>query len=165
MASESLQDLYVEQLRDLYSAEQQILKALPTMIGKSRHSELKKALQEHERLTEKQVERLDTIFSELGEKATGHKCKGMEGLIEEGEEVLKEFEDRDVLDAAIIASAQRVEHYEISGYGTARTFAAMLGFDRHADLLQETLNEEGEADHLLTGLAERVVNIDAMRAD
>jgi len=165
MASESLQDLYVEQLRDLYSAEQQILKALPKMIGKSRHAELKKALQEHERLTEKQVDRLDTIFNELGEKATGHKCKGMEGLLEEGDEVLKEFEDRDVLDAAIIASAQRVEHYEISGYGTARTFASMLGFDRHADLLQETLKEEGEADHLLTGLAERVINIDAMRAD
>lgn len=165
MPNQSLQDLYLEQLRDLHSAEEQILKALPKMIAKTSHKELKSALQEHERITERQVDRLQQIFSELGEKPTGHKCKGMEGLIAEGEEVLKEFEDKDVLDAAIIASAQRVEHYEISGYGTARTFAAMLGFDRQADLLQETLNEEGEADHRLTGLAERVVNIDAMRAD
>ena len=165
MARENLQDLYVEQLRDLYSAETQILQALPKMISKTSHPDLKSALQEHRKITEKQVERLDTIFSELGERAGGHKCKGMEGLLEEGEEALKDFKDADVLDAAIIASAQRVEHYEMAGYGTVRSMANMLGFDKQADLLQETLNEEGEADHKLTGLAERVVNIDALKAD
>jgi len=165
MARENLQDLYVEQLRDLHSAENQILKALPKMIGKTTHPELKTALTEHQKVTEKQVERLETIFSELGERPSGHKCVGMEGLLTEGEEALKDFEDGDVLDAAIIASAQRVEHYEMAGYGTVRSMANMLGFDKQADLLQETLNEEGEADHLLTGLAERVVNIDALKAD
>jgi ferritin-like metal-binding protein YciE len=165
MARENLQDLYVEQLRDLHSAENQILKALPKMIGKTTHPELKNALKDHQKVTEKQVERLETIFSELGERPSGHKCVGMEGLLTEGEEALKDFEDGDVLDAAIIASAQRVEHYEMAGYGTVRSMANMLGFDKQADLLQETLNEEGEADHLLTGLAERVVNIDALKAD
>jgi ferritin-like metal-binding protein YciE len=165
MPSENLHDLYVDQLRDLHSAEKQILKALPKMIGKTTHPELKRALQEHEKVTEKQVQRLDTIFSELGEKPTGHKCKGMEGLIEEGEDALKDFTDGDVLDAAIIASAQRVEHYEMAGYGTVRSMANMLGFARQADLLQETLNEEGEADEKLSTLAERVVNIDAMKGD
>jgi ferritin-like metal-binding protein YciE len=165
MARENLHDLYVEQLRDLHSAENQILKALPKMIKKTTHPELKAALQEHEKITDKQVQRLETIFQELGEKATGHKCKGMAGLLEEGEEALKDFKDGDVLDAAIIASAQRVEHYEIAGYGTVRSMANMLGFDRQADLLQETLDEEGEADDKLTGLAERVVNIDALKAD
>jgi ferritin-like metal-binding protein YciE len=165
MASENLQDLYIEQLRDLHSAENQILKALPKMISKTTHPDLKSALQEHQKVTEKQVERLDTIFSELGERPSGHKCKGMEGLLEEGDEALKDFTDGDVLDAAIIASAQRVEHYEMAGYGTVRSMANMLGFDRQADLLQETLNEEGEADHKLTALAERVVNIDALKAD
>lgn len=165
MANENLQDLYVEQLRDLHSAENQILKALPKMIAKTTHAELKQALQEHERVTEKQVQRLETIFSELGEKPTGHKCKGMEGLLEEGEEALKDFKDGDVLDAAIIASAQRVEHYEIAGYGTVRSMASMLGFDKQAQLLQQTLDEEGETDEKLSGLAERVVNIDALKAD
>lgn len=165
MPRENLQDLYVEQLKDLHSAETQILQALPKMISKTSHPDLKNALQEHQKITEKQVERLDTIFSELGERPGGHKCKGMEGLIEEGEEALKDFKDADVLDAAIIASAQRVEHYEMAGYGTVRSMANMLGFDKQADLLQETLNEEGEADHKLTGLAERVVNIDALKAD
>jgi ferritin-like metal-binding protein YciE len=165
MPSENLQDLYIDQLRDLHSAENQILKALPKMISKTTHPDLKSALQEHQKVTEKQVERLDTIFSELGERPSGHKCKGMEGLLEEGDEVLKDFKDGDVLDAAIIASAQRVEHYEMAGYGTVRSMANMLGFDRQADLLQETLNEEGEADHKLTALAERVVNIDALKAD
>jgi ferritin-like metal-binding protein YciE len=165
MARESLQDLYVEQLRDLHSAENQILEALPKMIKKTTHPELKQALQQHERVTEKQVQRLETVFKELGEKATGHKCKGMEGLLAEGEEALKDFKNGDVLDAAIIASAQRVEHYEMAGYGTVRSMASMLGFDKQADLLQETLDEEGEADEKLSTLAERVVNIDALQAD
>jgi ferritin-like metal-binding protein YciE len=165
MARESLHDLYVEQLRDLHSAENQILEALPKMIKKTTHPDLTQALQQHERVTEKQVQRLETVFKELGEKATGHKCKGMEGLLAEGEEALKDFKNGDVLDAAIIASAQRVEHYEMAGYGTVRSMASMLGFDKQADLLQETLDEEGEADEKLSTLAERVVNIDALQAD
>ena len=165
MANENLQDLYIEQLKDLHSAENQILKALPKMISKTTHAELKRALQDHEKVTEKQLQRLETIFSELGEKAGGHKCKGMEGLLEEGEEALTDFTDGDVLDAAIIASAQRVEHYEMAGYGTVRSMANMLGFTRQAELLEETLKEEGDADEKLSMLAERVVNIDAMKAD
>lgn len=165
MANENLQDLYIEQLKDLHSAENQILKALPKMIGKTTHAELKRALQDHEKVTEKQLQRLETIFSELGEKAGGHKCKGMEGLLEEGEEALTDFEDGDVLDAAIIASAQRVEHYEMAGYGTVRSMANMLGFTKQAELLEQTLKEEGDADETLSMLAERVVNIDAMKAD
>ena len=165
MANENLQDLYIEQLKDLHSAENQILKALPKMISKTTHAELKRALQDHEKVTEKQLQRLETIFSELGEKAGGHKCKGMEGLLEEGEEALTDFEDGDVLDAAIIASAQRVEHYEMAGYGTVRSMANMLGFTKQAELLEETLKEEGDADETLSMLAERVVNIDAMKAD
>ena len=165
MANENLQDLYLEQLRDLHSAEHQILEALPKMIGKTTHPDLKQALQEHKSITEKQVQRLESIFTELGEKPGGHKCKGMEGLLTEGEEALRDFKDGDVLDAAIIASAQRVEHYEMAGYGTVRSMANMLGFDKQAQLLQETLEEEGEADQRLSGLAERVVNIDALKAD
>ncbi|HJR62248.1 MAG TPA: ferritin-like domain-containing protein [Gemmatimonadaceae bacterium] len=164
MARESLQALYTEQLKDLYNAEQQILKALPKMADKASHSELKRAFQQHERQTKQQVERLEQIFRQLGDKASGHECKGMKGLIAEGEETMKEFSDSDVLDAALIASAQRVEHYEIAGYGCARTYANMLGLSEHADLLNQTLQEEGETDHKLTDLAESVVNIDAMKA-
>lgn len=163
MARESLQKLYVQQLRDLYSAEEQILEALPGMAQKATHHELRRGFQEHERQTREQKRRLERIFSELGEKATGHKCKGMEGLIREGEEAMKEFTDADVLDAALIASAQRVEHYEMAGYGCARTYANMLGLAEHADVLQRTLNEEGETDHKLTALAESVVNVDALK--
>lgn len=163
MARESLQDLYVEQLQDLYSAEEQILEALPKMAKKTAHPELKKAFENHEKVTREQVKRLETIFSELGKKPGGHHCKGMEGLIEEGEETMKEFSDSDVLDAAMIAAAQRVEHYEIAGYGCARTYADMLGLENHVDLLQRTLQEEGQTDEKLTDLAETVVNIDAMK--
>ena len=163
MARESLQKLYVQQLRDLYSAEEQILEALPRMMKKATHHDLRRGFQEHERQTREQKQRLERIFSELGEKATGHKCKGMEGLIKEGEEAMKEFTDADVLDAALIASAQRVEHYEMAGYGCARTYANMLGLAEHADVLQRTLNEEGETDHKLTALAESVVNVDALK--
>jgi ferritin-like metal-binding protein YciE len=163
MARESLQDLYVEQLQDLYSAEEQILDALPKMAKKTSHPELRKAFENHEKVTREQVKRLETIFGDLGTKPGGHKCKGMEGLIEEGEETMKEFSDSDVLDAAMIASAQRVEHYEIAGYGCARTYANMLGHENHADLLQRTLDEEGQTDEKLTTLAETVVNIDALK--
>jgi ferritin-like metal-binding protein YciE len=161
MAREQLQDIYVEQLRDLYSAEQQILQALPRMADAASHRELRGAFVEHERVTRVQVERLEKIFDALGQKPSGHKCKGMEGLIEEGEDAIKKH-DGFALDAVMIAAAQRVEHYEIAGYGCARTFAAMLGLEDQAHLLQQTLNEEGETDNRLTDLAERVVNIDAI---
>ena len=163
MPRETMQKLYVEQLQDLYSAEEQILEALPKMVKKTEHPELKKAFQEHEMITREQVKRLERVFADLGEKPGGHTCKGMKGLIAEGEEVMKEFEDSDVRDAAMIAAAQRVEHYEIAGYGCARTYANMLGLDEHAQLLQKTLDEEGRTDHLLTNLAESVVNLDAMK--
>src|SRR4051812_2263255 len=160
---ESLQKLYLEQLRDLYSAEEQILEALPKMAEKASHAELKKGFQTHYQQTEQHRERLEQIFSSLGEQPGGHTCKGMKGLIAEGEETMKEFKDSDVLDAALIAAAQRVEHYEIAGYGCSRTYASMLGLDEHVQTLQRTLDEEGETDHLLTNLAETVINIDAMK--
>jgi ferritin-like metal-binding protein YciE len=165
MARESLQTLYVEQLKDLYSAEQQILKALPKMTQKAAHADLRAAFSEHEKITRVQVDRLEKLFGELGEEPGGHECKGMKGLIAEGDEQMEEHKDSDVLDAAMIAAAQRVEHYEIAGYGVARTFANMLGLADHAELLQKTLNEEGEADHRLTAVAESVVNIDALKGD
>jgi ferritin-like metal-binding protein YciE len=160
---ESLQKLYVAQLQDLWSAEEQILDALPKMTEMTKHAELKRALQQHYQQTEQQVQRLERIFEDLGEKAGGHRCQGMEGLVKEGQQTMKEFKDSDVLDAALIAAAQRVEHYEIAGYGCARTYAHMLGLHEHAQLLQRTLDEEGDADHKLTDLAETVVNIDALK--
>ncbi|MDP9347727.1 MAG: ferritin-like domain-containing protein [Gemmatimonadota bacterium] len=163
MKMDSLKDLYVEQLKDLYSAENQILNALPKMAAKASHPELRTAFQEHEQITREQVRRLEQVFSDLGEKPTGHHCRGMEGLIREGDELLSMDVQSDVLDAGLITAAQRVEHYEIAGYGTVRTWAERLGFDNHAQLLQQTLDEEGQTDHRLTRLAEQVVNPDAMR--
>lgn len=163
MKMDSLKDLYVEQLKDLYSAENQILKALPKMAEKASHPELRTAFQEHEEVTREQVRRLEEVFSDLGEKPSGHHCKGMEGLIKEGDELLGMDVQSDVLDAGLITAAQRVEHYEIAGYGTVRTWAERLGFDNHVQLLQRTLDEEGQTDNRLTRLAEQVVNPDAMR--
>jgi ferritin-like metal-binding protein YciE len=165
MALESLQELYVEQLKDLHSAEEQIIEALPKMIEKASHAELRQAFEAHLRQTREQLRRLDQIGQRAGQKLTGHKCKGMAGLLEEGEETLKERADSDVLDAALIAAAQRVEHYEMAGYGCARTYAHLLGLDDDVKLLQQTLDEEGDTDHLLTDLAERVINIDALTGD
>ncbi len=162
MPIESLQNLYIEELKDIYSAEQQIMKALPKMAAGANHNTLKTAFTEHLEVTREQVRRLETIFEELGEKPTGKKCKGMEGLLEEGEEMLKEPGDPDVKDAGLIGAAQKVEHYEIAAYGTARTLALQLGLQNHADLLQQTLDEEGETDKRLTSLAEGGVNKDAM---
>lgn len=161
MSLESMQDLYLHELKDIYNAEKQILQALPKMAEKATHIELRQAFEEHHRVTEEQVRRLDTIFDNLGQSASGKKCKGMEGLIEEGEEILEEDADPDVRDAALIAAAQRIEHYEIAAYGTARTYAQQLGFDNHVDLLQRTLDEEGQTDRRLTELAESRVNKDA----
>lgn len=161
MPREDLHDVYIEQLKDLYSAEQQMLRALPRMASAATHEELRGAMTDHEKVTRVQVDRLERIFSELGESPSGHRCKGMEGLIVESEEALDKH-DGSALDAAMIAAAQRVEHYEIAGYGCARTFANMLGLEEQARLLQETLNEEGETDQKLTAIAEKAVNIDAM---
>jgi ferritin-like metal-binding protein YciE len=161
MPMNNMQDLYLHELKDIHNAEKQILQALPKMAKAASHQELRQAFEEHERVTEEQVRRLETIFDDLGQKPSGKKCKGMEGLIEEGEEVLSEDADPDVRDAALIAAAQRVEHYEIAAYGTARTYARHLGFDKHAELLQQTLDEEGQTDERLTKLAESRINRDA----
>jgi ferritin-like metal-binding protein YciE len=159
----NLQDLFVHELKDLYSAEQQILQALPQMASASEHQELRRAFEEHTEVTREQVKRLDMIADELGIDIKGHKCRGIEGIIKEGQEILSAKGNPNTIDAALIGSAQRVEHYEIAGYGTARTFARRLGHERAADLLQQTLDEEGHTDHRLTALAEQVVNDDAQR--
>ena len=159
-----LQDLFVHELKDLYSAEQQILQALPRMAKATRHEELRTAFQEHETTTREQVKRLDMIADELSVSIKGHKCRGMEGILKEGEELIEMNGDPDTRDAALIGAAQRAEHYEIAGYGTARTFAQRLGHSRAAELLQQTLKEEGNTDHRLTSIAEGMVNRDAEKA-
>ena len=162
MEIDDLRKLYVDELKDLYSAEKQILQALPRMAKKVQSPDLRKAFEEHVEVTRKQVERLDRIFEGLGKSSRGKKCKGMEGLLEEGKEMMEEDMEPEVLDAALIAAAQRVEHYEIAGYGTVRTYAQLLGEDQAAKLLQQTLDEEGEADKKLTQLAESSINIEAL---
>ncbi len=160
MKINSLRDLYVEQLRDLYDGENQIIKALPKMIESTDSDDLRSALEEHLEITRQQAQRLETIFQGLGQSAKAQKCKGMEGIIKEGSEVLKEDMAESVKDAAIIASAQRVEHYEIAGYGTVRTYAELLGEDKAVELLEQTLEEEKEADEKLSQLAEEI-NVEA----
>jgi ferritin-like metal-binding protein YciE len=162
MKPNSLQDLYTEQLMDLYDAEQQIIKALPEIIDNATSQLLKDALTGHLQVTREQATRLEQIFSGLGQKAKRKKCKGMEGVLKEGSELIDEIKNEDVRDAAIIASAQRVEHYEMAGYGTARAFAQLLGDDQAGELLQRTLDEEKEADQKLTELAEDI-NTDALQ--
>jgi ferritin-like metal-binding protein YciE len=162
MKLNSLKKLYLEELRDLYSAETQLVKALPKMAKGASSNELKEAFESHLEQTKEHVERLTEIFDRLDEKPTGKTCKAMEGLIEEGSEMLEQEGDESVIDAGLIAAAQRVEHYEIAAYGTARTFANLLGEDEAADLLQQTLDEEGETDKQLTELAEGIVNEKAL---
>lgn len=161
MEMESLKELYVEELKDLYSAEKQLVKALPKMAKNATNPELKQAFTDHLQETEGHVERLEQIFEMLGERAGGKKCKGMEGLIEEAKELLEEDASEEVLDAGMISKAQHVEHYEMAGYGTVRTYARQLGLDEQADLLQQTLDEEAKADELLTQIAESSVNLEA----
>lgn len=158
MAFQSLKDLYVDQLRDLYDAEQQISEAMPKMIRASSSPDLKQTFQKHLDETRFQVERLDLIFKKLGQAPAGRRCRGMEGILAEGNDVMDQGGAPDVADAALIAAAQRVEHYEIAGYGCARTFAGRLRDDYAADLLQKTLDEEEIADQMLTGLAEGGIN-------
>ncbi len=164
MEINSLRELYVEQLRDLYDAENQLIKALPKMAKEATSDELRQGIEEHLEQTRGQAERLEQIFEQLGEKAKGKKCKGMQGLIEEGQETLEEDMEEDTKDAAIIAAAQRVEHYEISGYGTARTYANLLGENEAAELLEQTLQEEKETDQKLNQLAEEI-NVEAAQGE
>jgi ferritin-like metal-binding protein YciE len=162
MEIDSLRKLYVDELKDLYSAEKQILQALPKMVKKATHPQLKNAFQEHLEVTQGHVERLERIFEALGKPARGKKCKAMEGLLEEGKEVMSEDMEDDVMDAALISAAQRVEHYEMAGYGTVRTWAEQMGETAAAKLLQQTLDEERDADKSLTQLAESTVNVEAI---
>jgi len=161
MEMEELRDLYVDQLRDLYSAENQLVKALPKMAKAATDEQLKSAFLEHLEETKGHVERLTKIFDKLGAKPGGKKCKAMEGLVEEGKEMIEEDAEPEVMDAGLIAAGQRVEHYEIAGYGTVRAYAKLLGDDSAAKLLDETLQEEGSADKKLTKLAESVINLQA----
>jgi ferritin-like metal-binding protein YciE len=154
MADQGLRALYIDELKDLYSAETQLVKALPKMAKGAASEDLRKGFEEHLEQTKGHVQRLEQIFDSWGESPKGKKCKGMEGLIEEGSEVLKEGYEDSVLDAALIGAAQRVEHYEIAGYGTVRAMAEELGEDEHVSLLTETLEEEKETDEKLTQLAQ-----------
>jgi len=161
MELDTLKDLYVDEIKDLYSAEKQLIKALPKMAKAASDKQLQQAFRTHLRQTAEHAARLEQICKDLGVSPRGKKCVGMEGLIEEGSELIKENPDPDVLDAGLISKAQRVEHYEMAGYGTVRTYARQLGFESHAELLQQTLNEEGQTDHLLTALAESGINVEA----
>lgn len=154
MALNSLQDLFIEQLKDLYSAETQIIAALPKMAAAASSPELKQGFETHLQETQVQKQRLEQILSALGEDGGGHECAATKGLVEEGQDVIDEDGDPDVKDAALIASAQRVEHYEMAGYGTARTFARHLNNEEAVNLLQATLDEEQATDEKLTRLAE-----------
>jgi ferritin-like metal-binding protein YciE len=160
----SLETLFVDQLRDLYDAEQRLTKALPKMADAAHSTSLKSAFQQHLRETQNHVNRLERVFQAMGQKASPETCEAMKGLISEGETVLSARGDPDVKDAALIAAAQRVEHYEISGYGTARTFAQRLGRQEAVRLLQETLDEEAATDKKLTQLAEQSINPKAQHA-
>jgi len=158
VALNDLNDLLIEQLQDLYNAEGQLTKALPKMAKAATNKELKQAFTKHLAQTQEHVSRLERVFESLGEKAKGKTCHAMKGLIEEGAETISEDAEDAVRDAALIAAAQRVEHYEIAGYGTVRTYAESLGHKEAAALLQKTLDEEGETDKLLTQIAETCVN-------
>lgn len=163
MELESLQDLYIHELRDLYSAEKQIIKALPKLAKAATNEKLKDAFQKHLEQTKVHAERLEQILEKLGKSTRGEKCKGMEGLLEEGTSLLEEDASPEVLDAGLIASAQRVEHYEIAGYGCAKTYAKALGDKEGEKLLNETLQEEGATDKELTKLAVSSINLDAKK--
>jgi ferritin-like metal-binding protein YciE len=162
MEHKALKELFVDELKDLYSAENQLIKALPKMAKAATSDDLRAGFEEHLEQTKEHARRIEEICTELGEKPTGKKCAGMEGLIEEGKEMMGEFQD-DVLDAAMISAAQRVEHYEIAAYGTVRTYAELLGHDRAVELLEQTLGEEKETDQKLTELAGSI-NVEAANA-
>ena len=159
----SLQDLFLHELKDIHSAEKQILKALPKMAKAATNEQLKAGFKEHLAQTEEHVARLEQIFQKLGKKAGGQKCKGMEGLLEEGSEMIEEDAEPEVKDAGLIAAAQRVEHYEIAAYGCAKTYARVLGDKESESLLDQTLQEEGATDKKLTQLAKSSINLKAAK--
>jgi ferritin-like metal-binding protein YciE len=159
-----LQELLVDELKDLFNAENQIIKALPRMAKAARSPELKKAFEKHLVETRRQAARLEQIGRALDVTLSGKKCKGMEGLIDEGTELIRDDLDESALDAGLIGAAQKVEHYEMAAYGTARTHAQLLGHEKIARLLQQTLDEEGATDKKLTTIAERVINVQALHA-
>ena len=161
MELDNLRALYIDELKDLYSAENQLVKALPKMAKAAAAPELREAFENHLQETKGQVDRLEQIFESLEGSPKGKKCAGMEGLIEEGKEIISEHDKSSVRDAALICAAQKVEHYEIAAYGCARTFAQLLGMEEAVQLLQETLDEEGNTDKKLTELAETIINVEA----
>jgi ferritin-like metal-binding protein YciE len=165
MKLESLRELFIEELQDLYSAETQIIETLPRMIEQASSPDLKAGFTEHLEQTRGQVRRLDQIFDQLGKDVDrdGKTCKGMQGIIKDNKELLKSSAEPEVLDAGMIAGAQRVEHYEIAGYGTVRTYARILGLNEWAQLLEQTLREEKDTDSKLNQLAERI-NLQAKAA-
>jgi ferritin-like metal-binding protein YciE len=164
MELESLKDLYVHELKDLYSAERQIIKALPKMVKAASHGQLASAFKQHLEQTKRQAKRLEDILASHGESTRGPKCAGMEGVLKEGDEMIGEDGEEEVRDAGLIAAAQRVEHYEMAGYGCARTYAELLGDKKGAKLLDTTLREEEATDLKLTKLAKSVINLRAKKA-
>jgi ferritin-like metal-binding protein YciE len=163
MKLNTLQDLYIHELKDLYSAENQIVKALPKMAKEASAPELRTAFEEHLQQTREHVSRLERIFERMNESPKGSSCDGMKGIISEGEDLMDEDADESVCDAALIGAAQRVEHYEMAAYGSVRTYARQLGYQEDAALLQRTLDEEGATDKKLTSIAESHVNVEATR--
>lgn len=164
MAADNLHELFVDELRDIYDAEKQLTKALPKMAKAADSEELRASFEEHLEITRMQVNRLEEVFKSLGLAARGKPCEGMKGLIEEGQEMMEELEKGATLDAALIASAQKVEHYEIASYGTLATFAEIMGHQDAKDLLGQTLDEEKEADEKLTQVAGQI-NFEAEAED
>ncbi len=160
MKLETLKDLYIHELKDLYSAENQIIKALPKMVKAASNPKLAAGFKKHLEESKAHAARLEKILKSHGESTRGPKCKGMEGVLKEGQDMIEEDADEDVRDAGLITAAQRVEHYEMAGYGTARTYANLLGDKANAKVLQKTLDEEGATDKKLTKLAE-TINVDA----
>ena len=161
MEHNALKELYVDELKDIYNAENQLVKALPKMAKAATSDDLRNGFEEHLEQTRGHVQRLEQIFKALGEKPTGKKCKGMEGLVAEGQEMMEEDFEDDLMDAALISAAQRVEHYEIAAYGTVRTYAELLGEDEAVTLLEQTLEEEKETDQKLSDLASDI-NVKAL---
>jgi ferritin-like metal-binding protein YciE len=161
----TLQDVYIDGLRDIYNAETQLVKALPRISKSVTSDELRSAIDDHFRETEGHVERIEQVFEMLGMKVRGKKCVAMEGTLEEGKELISMDIDENAFDAAIIGAAQKVEHYEIASYGTLKSWATQLGFEDQADLLDETLSEEKAANDKLTQIAETIVNLEAQRGE
>jgi ferritin-like metal-binding protein YciE len=160
-----LQELLIEEMRDIYHAENQLLKALPKMAKAAQSERLKEAFERHLEETEQQIERLDRAFEALGEPAKGKKCAAMEGLLQEGKEIMEEHSESAMLDAALICAAQKVEHYEIATYGTLCTWADLLGLDEVSELLKETLDKEKTTDETLTEIAESEINVEAVHEE